>query len=53
MQGRRDYLLSAASLQIIDGYSRTINSRLKKKIECFASQELLLLIDKDDSIKYP
>ena len=42
----RNYLLSAASLQICDGYSRTINSRLKKKVERFASQQLPLLIDK-------
>jgi hypothetical protein len=46
-KGERDYLLSSTSLQISDGYSRVIRSRLqKKKIERFASEELPLLIEK-------
>ncbi len=39
-------MLSGASLKISDGYNRVIKSRLQKKIECFASEELPFLIDK-------
>jgi hypothetical protein len=39
-----DYLTSKR--QFSDGYSRIIKSRLQKKIERFASEELPLLIDK-------
>ena len=39
-----DYLTSKQ--QFSDGYSRTIKSRLQKKVERFASEELPLLIDK-------
>ena len=43
-----DFLVTAGSgLQISDGYSRVIKSILQKKIERFASEELLLLIDKE------
>jgi hypothetical protein len=46
-KAERDFLLSAGSeLQISDGYSRVTKSRLQKKIERFASEELPLLIDK-------
>ncbi len=46
-KAKRDFLLSAGSgLQIRDGYSRVIKSRLQKKLERFASEELPLLIDK-------
>jgi hypothetical protein len=46
-KAERDYLLSAGtSLQISDGYSRVIKSRLQKKIERFASEELPILIEK-------
>ena len=46
-KAKRDFLLSAGSgLQISDGYSRVIKSRLQKKIERFANEELPLLIDK-------
>ncbi|HKI07529.1 MAG TPA: hypothetical protein VKA09_03980 [Nitrososphaeraceae archaeon] len=46
-KAERDYLLSAGtSLQISDGNSRVIKSRLQKKIERFASEELPILIEK-------
>ena len=39
-------MLSAGiGLQISDGYSRVIKSRLQKKIDRFASEELALLTD--------
>lgn len=45
----RDYLAAAAAaanLQISDDYSRTIKSRLQKKIDLYVKQELPLLIEK-------
>jgi hypothetical protein len=46
-KAERDFSVSAGSgLQITDGYSRVIKSRLQKKIERFITEELPLLIDK-------
>jgi hypothetical protein len=46
-KAERDYLSSVgSSLQISDGYSRVIKSRLQRKIERFASEELPMLIEK-------
>ena len=47
-KAERDYLLSGdGSLKISGGYSRVIKSRLQKKIEHLASEELPLLIEKE------
>ena len=42
----RNYLSVDKTHQFSNGYSRTIKSRLQKKIERFASEELPLLIEK-------